>query len=144
MNTVNIIGTLTRDCELKYTQGGSAIGSFGIALNEKWKDKSGQLQEKAMFFDVTAFGKRAEVISNHFKKGDKIGITGSLDYQSWDAQDGTKRSKVSIKLNDFDFIGSKNNTPQQNNDQATQHTANHTTQQQQVPVIEIENEDLPF
>lgn len=165
MNKIIILGTLTRDLELKYTDNGSCIGNFGIATNEKWKNQQGQLQEKAHFFDVSVFGKQAETISKHFHKGSRILIEGALDYQSWQTQTGEKRSKVGIKLQSFTFVDRKSDTqtqppqpnqpPQQGqNNQPTQTTnqnqgnnLNQTpTQNQQaaMPEIDIDEGEIPF
>ena len=128
MNKVQILGTITRDVEIKFTQTGTAIGSFGIAYNERRGDK-----EVAMFFDVTALGKTAENIQKYFGKGSRILIDGSLDFQQWE-KDGQKRSKVSIKVNGFDFI-----------DKRTDNTAPSQPQSQPTPVPEIDvDEQLPF
>ena len=119
MNNINILGTITREPELKYTQGGIAILSFGIAYNEKRKQQDGSYADLAHFFEVTAFGKKAETVNQWFSKGSRILIQGSLDYQSWVDKDGQKRSRVSIKLNDFDFIDKKSDA-QSNNGQTNQ------------------------
>ena len=142
MNNVTILGTLTRDLELKYTDSGSCIGNFGIATNEKWKDAQGQMKEKAQFFDVSVFGKTAETISNYFHKGSRILIEGSLDFQSWQTQTGEKRSKVGIKLKGFTFVDRKSDT-QQNNQE---HQPQTPTQNQSaaVPEVDIEMENIPF
>ena len=107
MNIVTILGTITKDIELKYTQSNTPIASFSIAYNKKWKTQDGTMQEKASFFDVTAFGKQGEVINQYFNKGSRILISGELEQQQWKAQDGTNRSKVIINLNSFDFIDKK-------------------------------------
>lgn len=109
MNKVQILGTMTKDCELKYANSGTAIGSFGIAYNEKRKDASGNYNDVAMFFDCTAFGKTAENINKFFGKGSRILLDGSLDFQQWE-KDGQKRSRVGIKVNQFDFIDRKSDT----------------------------------
>lgn len=114
MNSINILGTMTRDIELRYTQSGAAIASFGIAYNEKRKQADGSYTDVSHFFDVTAFGKRAESLNQYFRKGSRILIDGSLDYQSWSDADGLKRSKVSIKLENFYFIDKRSDLqPQQ-------------------------------
>lgn len=118
MNNVQILGTITREPELKYTQGGIAILSFGIAYNEKRKQQDGSYGDVAHFFDVTAFGKTAENINSYFFKGSRILINGSLDFQSWE-KDGQKRSKVGIKVNSFDFIDKRSDN-QSSNAQANQ------------------------
>ena len=119
MNSVQILGTITRDIELKYTQSGTAIASFGIAFNEKRKQQDGSYGDVAHFFDVTAFAKSAENINAYFRKGSRILIQGSLDYQSWSDQSGNKRSKVGIKLERSDFIDKRDNS-QSNNTQSNQ------------------------
>ena len=121
MNRAIILGTMTRDVELKYTQSGTAIASFGIATNDRWKDASGQQQEKVHFFDVTAFGKQGETINQYLRKGSRILVEGSLDYQTWKAQDGTSRSKVGIKLSGFTFVDKKSDTQPQQGYQQPQH-----------------------
>lgn len=113
MNNVQIMATITRDIELRYTNNNTAIASFGIAYNEKWSE-NGEKKEKAHFFDVTAFGKTAENINTYFRKGQRILISGSLSFEQWeDKQNGQKRSKVSIKLKEFDFIEKADNSNQQ-------------------------------
>ncbi len=169
MNKVQILGTITRDVELKYAASGTAIGSFGIAYNEKRKQADGSYADKAHFFECTAFSKTAENINSYFRKGSRILIDGSLDFQSWVAQDGSKRSKVVIIVQRFDFIDRKSDNPaqqqqhqygqqpaQQQYQQAAQQTQQQATaqppvQQQQtqptqqtIPVIQVEDEEIPF
>ncbi len=130
MNKVQILGTITRDIDLKYTQSGSAIANFGIAYNDKWKDQQGNVKEKAHFFDVSVFGKQAETVNQYFNKGSRILIDGSLDFQSWE-KDGQKNSKVSIKMNGFSFIDRKSDDSNQNNYNQGQNQNNQQNNQQQ-------------
>ena len=103
MNQVNLVARIGKEIELKYLPSGSAIASFSVAVNQDYK-KDGQKVEKTSWFDITAFGKTAENVNQYFNKGSMIGITGELEQQTWAAQDGTKRSKVIIKLQNFTFI----------------------------------------
>ena len=148
MNNVNIIGTITKDPELRYAPSGAGVATFSIAWNEKRKDANGQYVEKAHFFEVAAFGKTAENIQKYFNKGDKIGITGSLDYQSWQDQNGNNRSKVGIKLEKFDFIGSKSNNTQANQSHHQGYQQQKPTTQssntQTMPEIDIDDDEIPF
>jgi len=151
MNKIQLLATMTRDCEVKYSQGGSAIGNFGVAYNDTWKDQSGQKKEKALFFDVSVFGKQAEIISQYFHKGSRILIEGSLDFQAWTAQDGSKKSKVGIKLTGFSFIDKKSDTqPQQDRGYSNpnpQYNAPQTLTQPQggaIPEINIDEDAIPF
>lgn len=160
MNNIQILGTMTKDVELKYTQSGAAIGSFGIAYNERRKQADGRYGDVAHFFDVTAFGKTAENINQYFRKGSRILINGSLDFQSWTAQDGQKRSKVGIKVEKFDFIDKRDNTqgsqaPQQQKPYVAPQPVYENAQGRQVPPpqrqapqqpapIQMEDDSLPF
>ena len=106
MNIVICKGHTTRDVEIRYLQNGTAIGSFGIAVNRKWKSEAGEMKEEVSFFDVDAWGKTAETIAQYFGKGSPILITGRLKQETWDdKQTGQKRSKVKIVLSQFDFCG---------------------------------------
>jgi len=109
MNYVSVLGTISSDIKVRQLPSGSLICKFSIAHNERYKNQKNELIEKANFFDVTAFGKQAEVINQYFRKGSRILVQGSLSHDTWTAQDGTKRSKVSIKLDKFDFIDRKRN-----------------------------------
>jgi len=106
MNICIIKGHTTRDVEIRYLPNGTAIGSFGIAVNRKWKSESGEQKEEVSFFDVDAWGKTAETIAQWFRKGSPILITGRLKQETWDdKQTGQKRSKVKIVLDRFEFCG---------------------------------------
>lgn len=105
---VTAIGNLTRDPELRVTPKGSAICQFGLAVNKKWKDDSGQEREDVTFIDVEAWGKQAEVVAKYFTKGKPIYIRGSIKQDTWeDKQTGQKKSKHKIVLERFEFIGGK-------------------------------------
>lgn len=108
MNTFNCIGNITRDPETRQA-GRSSVTSFSIAHNRKWTDKdTGELKEETSFFDCEAWGPRGETIAKHFSRGSKIGITGELKQDRWeDKDDGTKRSKIIVRVNSFDFCDSK-------------------------------------
>jgi len=99
MNKVILLGNLTRDPDLRDSKSGSKFCNFGIAINEKWGEK-----EKVIFLDVVAFGRKAELMEEYFKKGSRILIDGQLDYNSWETDSGDKRNKVSVILNNFSFV----------------------------------------
>ena len=107
MNSVNLVGNVTRDIEIRYAQAGSAIANTGIAVNKKWKDQNGQERDKTMFIDLSFFGRQAEVANQYLRKGDPVAITGELDFQQWTAQDGSKRSKHVISVSRMKMIGTK-------------------------------------
>lgn len=106
MNSVQIIGNLGDDGELKYTQGGSALLRLRVAVNDTWKDRDGNKQQKTHWMSCVLWGKRAEALHPHVNKGDKIGIEGSLEQRSWEDQNGNRRSTIEIKVRDVTLLGS--------------------------------------
>lgn len=106
MNTVSLIGRLTRDVELKHTQGGTTVASFGLAV-DRAGDRNDDGSYGAGFFDVTLFGKTAEVAAQYLTKGKQVGISGSLRFHQWTTDDGSKRSKVEIAGQSMTFCGSR-------------------------------------
>lgn len=97
INQVCLGGRLTRDPELRATQSGVSVLTFGLASSESRKNQAGQWEDVAGFFDVTILGKRAESLSRILHKGMPVVVAGRLRYSSWEAKDGTgKRSKVEI------------------------------------------------
>lgn len=116
MNSVQIVGNLTRDVEIRYSQNGSAIGNVGIAVNKKWKDQQGQEKESVMFIDLTMFGRTAEIANQYLRKSSKVGIVGQLDFQQWTAQDGSKRSKHVVVVKDLEMLGTRDGGNRANED----------------------------
>ena len=107
-NKVILMGNLTRDPEVRYTSGGTAIAKLGIAVNRYWSNKDGQKQEETTFVDVDAFGRQAETIGQYLKKGRPIMVEGRLKLDQWDdKQTGQKRSKLGVVLDRFEFIDSR-------------------------------------
>ncbi|MEW6358890.1 MAG: single-stranded DNA-binding protein [Planctomycetota bacterium] len=109
LNKVFLIGNLTRDPELRYTPGGTAIASFGIAVNREYTSKAkGERVKDTCFVDVDAWGKTAEVINQYMSKGRPIFIEGRLNFRQWeDKQTGQKRSKLNVVLESFQFLGGR-------------------------------------
>ena len=104
-NRVTLIGHLTRDPGLKYLPSQTAVTDFGLAMNRQWKGQDNQKHEEVTFVDVTAYAKQAEIINQYLKKGSPIFIEGRLTYQSWTGQDGTKRHKLFVTMENFQFVG---------------------------------------
>lgn len=103
LNHVTLIGRLTRDAELKYTQNGFAISNFSIAVNRRRKNGE-QWVEEAHFFDITLYGKSAESLKQYLIKGKQIAVDGELRQDRWE-QDGQQRSKVVIAANNVQLLG---------------------------------------
>ncbi len=188
-NKVVLVGNLTRDVEIRYAQSGSAIGNVGIATSRKFKTQTGEQKEEVMFIDLTFFGRTAEIANQYLRKGSKVLVDGRLKLEQWTAQDGSKRSKHAVIVENLQMLDSKadsqnpNNTygnghgsqashnsyggeqqqPNQNSynapqqqqqsgygqPQASQQPAYQQAPQQQqaqpsVPVIDIDEDEIPF
>lgn len=113
INTVVLVGRLTRDAELKYTKGGTAVMSFSIAVN-KSKKEGDQWKDEGHFFDCSMFGKRAESLNQYLTKGMQIAISGSLEQQRWESKDGP-RSKVSVVVEELSMLGGKKGEKRERN-----------------------------
>src|SRR3954471_806526 len=107
INRVVLTGNLTRDPELRSTQGGTAVCSLRIATNSRRKDASGNWVEKPNYFDVTVWGAQGENCAQYLAKGRAIAVDGRLDWREWEAQDGTKRQAVEIIADTVQFIGGR-------------------------------------
>jgi single-strand DNA-binding protein len=106
-NRVVLLGNLTRDPQLKYLPNNTAVCEFGLAMNRQWRDADGNQRDEVCFVDVAAFGRRGETINQYMSKGRQILIEGRLKFDSWTSQDGTKRSKLSVVVDNFTFVGSR-------------------------------------
>ncbi len=110
LNHVMLIGRLTRDAELKYTQNGFAISNFSIAVNRRRKNGD-QWVDEVSYFEISLFGKIAETLKQYMLKGKQIAVDGELRQDRWE-QDGQSRSKVIVVANNVQLLGG-NSTPSQ-------------------------------
>ena len=107
INRVTLVGRLTRDPELRHLPSGQPVLQLGLAVNGRQRDESGNWADKPNFFDVKIFGNQAEMLAQHLSKGRRVGVDGRLDWSSWEAQDGTKRSKVEVIAFQVQFLDSR-------------------------------------
>ena len=107
INRVTLVGRLTRDPELRHLPSGQPVLQMGVAVNGRQRDEMDNWTDKPNFFDVKVFGNQAETLAAHLAKGRRIGIDGRLDWSSWEAQDGSKRSKVEVIANQVQFLDSR-------------------------------------
>lgn len=106
-NKVILVGNLTRDIEIRYTQGGLAVGKMGMAINRKYKQGE-EAKETTCFVDLTAFGRQAEVLNEYVSKGSPLFVEGRLEYSTWEAKEGGgKRSKLEVIVENFQFLGGR-------------------------------------
>jgi single-strand DNA-binding protein len=104
VNKVFLMGNLTRDPQLSYTPSQTAVVDFGLATNRRWVSKDGEQREETCFVDCRAFGRMAENINKYLTKGRPIFMEGRLTFESWTAQDGTKRSRHRVTVENFQFL----------------------------------------
>lgn len=107
LNKVTLIGNLTRDPEMRYTNSGTPVVTFGMATNKSWKDEEGETKELAEFHNLVAWNKMAEICQQLLAKGMKVYIEGSLNTRSWEAEDGSTRYKTEIRVEDMILLDSK-------------------------------------
>lgn len=103
-NKIVLVGHLTRDIELRYTQGGAAIGSSGIAVTRKYT-LNGEKREETCFIDITFFGKPAEIANQYLNKGSKLLVEGRLKFDQWQDSNGQNRSKHSVVVEVMEMLG---------------------------------------
>jgi single-strand DNA-binding protein len=124
-NQVVLAGNLTRDPELKYIPSGAAVCEFSLAVNRKWKSKEGEQKEEVGFFDCVAWGRTAELIAEHVKKGNPLLVSGYLKHERWEDQGGNNRSRVRINVMMMQFLGGKRDSgapPAQESEAAQEET----------------------
>ncbi|MFA5015512.1 MAG: single-stranded DNA-binding protein [Actinomycetota bacterium] len=96
VNNIYLLGNLTRNPEIKYTNEGIAITEMGLAVNKKWTDKNGKESEMVDFFNVTTWGNLAENCAAALKKGDRVLLSGHLNLRSWENKEGKKYNIINI------------------------------------------------
>jgi len=101
VNKVILIGNLTRDPELKETQNGQKVVTFGVATNREWTTSTGDKQESAEFTECVAWSKLAEICASLLKKGKLVYVEGYLKTRSWDQPDGTKKHRTEVVVEDM-------------------------------------------
>lgn len=150
INKVMIAGNLTRSPELRSTQGGTSVLTFGVAVNDRRKNpQTGEWEDHPNYVDCALFGKRAETISKFIDKGSKVAIEGSLRYSSWE-RDGQRRSKLEVIVDEIEFMTRQSDSKAQNQPQSKQPN-NYTNQYQngpnsgrQQPQSDYYDESIPF
>ncbi|WP_297960405.1 single-stranded DNA-binding protein [uncultured Campylobacter sp.] len=110
MNKVVLIGNLTRDIELRYTQGGYCVGNAGIAVTRKFKNAQGETAEETCFIDLKFFGRTAEVVNQYLRKGSKLAVEGRLKLEQWQDQSGQNRSRHVVEIESLEMLGSPQNS----------------------------------
>ena len=112
-NRVVLLGNVTRDVEVRYTPAGMAVCDVGLAVNDKRKNAQGEWCDDVTFIDVTLWGRTAEVAGEYLAKGSPVLIEGRLKLDTWQTNDGQKRSKLKVVGERMQLLGTKKERPQQ-------------------------------
>jgi len=107
VNKVIILGRVANEVELKVTPTQLQVCNFSVATNEKWKDKAGNLNERAEFHRISCFGKTAELCAQYLKKGREVYLEGKINTKSWEDKEGHKKYMTEIIANSVQFLGGK-------------------------------------
>ena len=146
INRVNISGNLTRDPELRQTQGGTAVLTLGVAVNDRRRNpQTNEWEDYPNFVDCVMFGTRAEALSRYLSKGQKVAIEGKLRYSSWE-RDGQRRSKLEVVIDELEFMsprdgqgGYQRQAPAPRQDRPSPAPVVQTP-----PAADVYDEDIPF
>lgn len=139
-NRVLLMGNLTRNPEIRYTPSGTAVADLGLAVNESFKNKAGEMVEQTCFVDVVVWGRQAETASEYLHKGSPVFVEGRLQLDQWESPQGEKRSKLRVRADRVQFLGS----PGKGTEPAAAPAAS-VPQEPSVPAPEAaDDEDVPF
>ena len=139
MNNVSLLGRLTKDVELRYSQSGTAVANFTLAVNRQFKNQNGE--READFIRTLAFGKTAEIIAQYVKKGQQLAVEGRIQTGSYENNEGKTVFTTDVVVNQFTFISDGNRS--ENNSQQNNQPSNQTFEKQGNP-IDIPDDGLPF
>jgi single-strand DNA-binding protein len=136
MNTVCLIGRLTRDPEVRFTQNNTAVANFCLAVDRRFKNQSGE--KETDYINCVAWRKTAELVGQYLNKGSQVAVTGSLQMSNFTDKEGQKRTKCEVLVDSVDFLGSKRNSAQ-NQEESYTTPENNVAGSGQQP-----DDDLPF
>lgn len=151
-NRVQVIGRLGRDVEIRYTQAGKAVASLAVAAGEKWKDQNGNIQEHTEWFNVSMFGRLAEVAGEFLQKGSLVFIEGKQRTEKYKDKDGNDRYSVKLMADQMKMLGGNgggngNQNQQGNNSYQQQGQQSQQAQGNTPPMAEPDfdfDDDIPF
>ncbi len=152
LNKVQLIGRLTRDPEVRTTQGGQTVTTIGLATNRTWTGKDGQKQEQTEFHTIVIWGRMAEIAGQYLVKGQEAYFEGRLQTRKYQAKDGTERTVTEIVAENMQLGSKPSGAPRAAQDRQTQNTATQqrAAEEEDIPTINLDDaddvniEDVPF
>jgi single-strand DNA-binding protein len=139
-NRVLLMGNLTRNPEIRYTPSGTAVADLGLAINENFKNKAGEMVEQTCFVDVVVWGRQAETSSEYLHKGSPVFVEGRLQLDQWESQEGEKRSKLRVRADRVQFLGA----PGKSTEFSAAPAASAPQEASQPPAAPADDDDVPF
>jgi len=145
INKVIVIGNVGKDPEIHNTASGNVVATFSLAVNEKWKDSNGEMQEQTEWVRCVAFNKLGEVVQNWIKKGQQLYVEGKMSTRKWQGQDGQDRYTTEVIVKELQMLGRREEggqsaAPQQQGFRQPQAAAAAAPAQQ----AEFTDDDIPF
>ncbi len=149
VNKVILVGNVGRDPEVKYTPSGTAVATFSIATNERYKDKDGNWQDRTEWHNIKAWQRTAEIVGEYVKKGSKLYVEGRLTTESWDdKQSGEKKYRTMVVVNDLVLLSGRGESESEGGGGRGRAAAAGNEMDQRTPEparsAEITDEDIPF
>ena len=152
LNRAQVIGNLTRDPEVKNTSTGRAVVNFSVATSRRWTDTAGQSQEQTEYHNIVAFGKLADICGQYLRKGGKVYVDGRLQTRSWEGEDGVKRYRTEIILDNMIMLDKKGDSTESFSanrqpagiDKPVEDDLPTMSEGGVMPAKEVAVEDLPF
>ena len=151
LNKVFLAGNLTRDPEVRYTPTGTAVSDLGLAINDSFKTKTGELKESTTFVDVVVWGRQAETCGEYLAKGSPVLVEGRLQLEQWQTENGEKRSRLKVHADRVQFLGRPKGSKTEFGDgPAPERKTGKTSGKPSVEEVEppaaegSDSEDLPF
>ncbi len=140
LNKVQIIGYLGRDPEMRFTQDGTPVTNFSVAVNDSWQGRDGEQRERTEWFRVVAWRRLAEISNEYLRTGGKVYVEGRLETQKWQDQEGNDRTTTELIARDLLMLGGRNDvdSPSDTRQEPVTDSANSTDND------EITADDLPF
>lgn len=142
MNKVILVGNLTRDPELQTTNSGKSVCRFGLAVPRRFSNADGE--RGADFFNITVWGVNGENCHKYLKKGSKCGVAGRIQISTYDAADGSKRTSTDIIAEEVDFVGSRNQNDNGENNYSNSSEGKTSANKETAELEEIDDDSLPF
>jgi single-strand DNA-binding protein len=145
VNKVILIGNLGKDPEVKYTPSGTTVAKFSLATNERYKDKSGEWQDRTEWHNIVAWQRLAEIVGEYVKKGSKLYIEGRLQTSSWDDKEsGQKRYKTEVVANDLVLLSGRGEDEGSGRSRGASASAGMDQRTPEHDTSQITDEDIPF